>query len=400
MAAAPLRFLRASSALLVCVAMAAGALRGQARQTTDRPEGVVRQSPGADAAPEALFSAAQAARLDGRPEDAATRFVDVATRYPSSPLVPRSLLAAASSLVAAGQPTRAFEPLQRLRNQFPTAPEATTAAELITTLYRFYLRAPAQPPYVYSTSIAPTGGRIRDFRELGAGAGNHLFVATKSALLEFGPAGEVVRSTDMPDSRGVIIDRAGRPMVIGEDGGLRAEGQPVLSLATARPDGKIEAVRVDAGVVTSTGDVIVTNRDQKTLVRFGVDGKPKGEFARAIATRRLAVDDLDQVAALDSDAKAVVLFGRDGKVVARLPERGTGYQFRQPTDIAFDRLGHLYVLDRAALYVFTPQRTLLTTFTVADKSAGAFSNAEALALDSAARLFIFDSRADAVQVYR
>jgi hypothetical protein len=332
--------------------------------------------------------------------EAVSAFNELATKYPASPLAPRALLATASSLVAGGSPSKAFEPLQRLRTRFPMAPEATVAEEWITTLYRFYLRAPAQPAYAYATSIAPAGGRIRDFRDLAVGAGNHLFVATRPALLEFGPAGETIRSAEMPDSRGVIIDPAGRPVIVGDDGGLRAEGQPVLSLATARPDGKLETVRLDAGVVTSAGDVIVTNHDQKTLVRFGADGKPKGEFARGIATRRLTVDDLDRVAALDADAKTVVVFGRDGKVVARIPERGTGYQFKQPVDIAFDRLGHLYVLDRAAVFVFTPQRTLLTTFTVADKAPGAFNNAEAFALDSAARLFIYDSRSSAVQVYR
>jgi hypothetical protein len=69
-------------------------------------------------------------------------------------------------------------------------------------------------------------------------------------------------------------------------------------------------------------------------------------------------------------------------------------------DVAFDRLGHLYVLDRTAVFVFSPQRKLLTTFSIPEKSPGAFTNGEALALDSAARLFVFDGRTNAVQVYR
>ena len=52
-------------------------------------------------------------------------------------------------------------------------------------------------------------------------------------------------------------------------------------------------------------------------------------------------------------------------------------------------------------YVFTHQGSkLLTTFTIAEKSPGAFGNGEAMALDAAARLYVFDARTDAVQVYR
>jgi sugar lactone lactonase YvrE len=198
----------------------------------------------------------------------------------------------------------------------------------------------------------------------------------------------------------MIIDRQGRPITISEDGGLRVAGQPVLSLATTRPDGRLEPMRLDGGVVTSTGDMIVTNHDQKTLVRFAADGKPKGDFARGIAARRVAIDGFDRVAALDADAKSVVLLGRDGQIVTRIPDRGPMYQFRQAVDVAFDRLGHLYVLDRNAIHVFTPQNAWLTTISVPDKTPGSLSSAEAMALDSAARLFVFDSRASIVQVYR
>jgi hypothetical protein len=295
---------------------------------------------------------------------------------------------------------RALDVLQRVRNQFSATSEAALAADQITILYRYYIRAPVQPAYAYASSISTAGGKIRDFRDLGMGAGNHLFVATKSSLFEFGPNGEAVGSTDAPDSRGLIIDRQGRPITITDQGGLRIAGQPLISLTTARADGRLDAVRLDGGVVTSAGDMIVINHDQKTLVRFSIDGKPKGDFARMIAARRLAVDGFDQVAALDTETKSVALFARDGRVLTRLADKGAGYQFKQPVDVRFDRLGHLYVLDRTVVYVFTPQNLLLTTISVPEKTPGSFANAEAMALDSAARLFVFDSRAAVVQVYR
>ena len=362
---------------------------------------VSRLYAGTDAVPEAMYYAGEAARLGGRREEAITRFADLATKYPASPIVPRGLLSSGWSLVQIGQTGRALELLQRIRNQFPSSVEAPVAHAWITILYRLYIRVPAtQPAYAFSSSIGTAGGKIRDFRDFGIGSNDHLFVATKASLIELGGTGEVIKSTDAPDPRGVFIDREGRPVTIHEDGALRVAGQPPISLATAKPDGKLEPVHMDGGVVTSTGTVIVTNHDQKTLVRFSPEGKPEGDFARDVVARRLAIADLDEVAALDGDSKSVVVLSRDGKVVTRITERGTGYQFRQPTDVAFDRLGHLYVLDRAAVFVFSPQRKLLTTFSIPEKSPGAFTNGEALALDSAARLFVFDGRTDSVQVYR
>jgi TolA-binding protein len=382
------------------VALATAATPEQLNAAVAAFDRLAQTSGDSPAAAEARYYAADAIRMAGRRDEAIGRYDEVARRYAASPTAPRALLASAPLLVAGGQAVRALEVLQRVRNRFPTAPEAAAAGDAITLLYRFYIRAPAQPPYAYGGSIPAGDMKIRDFRDLDVGAANHLFVATKSTLVEFGAKGEVVSSTDAPNSRGLIIDRDGRPITITEDGGLRMAGQPLLSLTTTRQDGRLEPVHLDSGVVTSSGTMIVTNRDQKTVVQFSSDGKPKGDFARMIAARRLAVDGQDQVAALDGDTKSVVVFGRDGHVVTRIPERGTGYQFKQPVDVAFDRLGHLYVLDRAAIFVFTPQSTLLTTISIPEKTPGSFANAEALALDSAARLFVFDSRAAVVQVYR
>jgi len=108
-----------------------------------------------------------------------------------------------------------------------------------------------------------------------------------------------------------------------------------------------------------------------------------------------------RLAALDADQKTVTLLARDGRITGRVAERGANYQLRQPGDVAFDALGHVYVLDRAAVYVFTARGDrLLATFMSPDKSAGAFSNAQALALDAAGRLYIYEGRTDIVQVYQ
>lgn len=383
------------------ISLAAGYSPDQVSQAIANFERVSRVYSGTDAVPEALFWAGEAARLGGMREEAISRFSDLTTRYPASPIVSRALLASASALVRGGQPLRAIEQLQRLRNQFPTSPQAATALEWLTILHRLYVKAPTQPAYAYVTSVGGPGGKIRDFRDLDIGPGNTLLVATKANVVELGAKGEVIRTTDAPDAQSMFLDPQGRPLTIHEQGGLRGGGRPPLVLATARSDGKVEPIDIDAAVTLSSGDLIVANRSQKTLIRFSADGRPKGEFAKAISARRLAVADLDDMAALDADQKTVSIINRDGKVIGRVPERGTGYQLRQPVDVAFDRLGHLYVLDRGTVLVFSHQGDkLLTTFTVAERNPGTFQNGEAMALDAAARLYVFEGRADVVQVYR
>ena len=88
---------------------------------------------------------------------------------------------------------------------------------------------------------------------------------------------------------------------------------------------------------------------------------------------------------------------RDGKPLSRSCRRAPNYQFDEPVDLAFDQLGHLYVLDRgkASVYVFGPKNRLITTFTLAEKSPGAFTRARSFGLDAAGRMYIFDERAKA-----
>ena len=50
--------------------------------------------------------------------------------------------------------------------------------------------------------------------------------------------------------------------------------------------------------------------------------------------------------------------------------------------------------------MFGPKNRLITTFTIAEKTPGAFTRARALGLDAAGRLYIFDERVKRIQVYQ
>jgi len=355
---------------------------------------------GTDVAAEALFRAAEAADYAGS-SDALDRFNDLAARYPGMPVVAEGLLHAAVLHAAAGEALKAMDVLQRVRLRYPKTAAAARALNQLTILHRLYLRSPSVAVFGYTRSIGGSAGKFRDFRDLLVDHDNRLLVATRNAVTAFGPAGEVMATREAPDTEAAFIDAQDRLFTIHDQGVIRGEGRSPLALATARTNGRVEPMDIDAAVAVSTGDLIVANRSQKTLVRFSADGRPKGEMAKAIGARRLAASPQDNLAALDADQKTVTLLARDGRITGRVAERGANYQLRQPGDVAFDALGHVYVLDRAAVYVFTARGDrLLATFMSPDKSAGAFSNAQALALDAAGRLYIYEGRTDIVQVYQ
>jgi sugar lactone lactonase YvrE len=156
-----------------------------------------------------------------------------------------------------------------------------------------------------------------------------------------------------------------------------------------------------AAVGLSTGDVLVSDGDTRSVLQFSDAGKYIGEFSKTDASR-LVVNQLDHVAMLDREARSVAIIDRDRRPLQHIGPRGQGYEFKNPVDIAFDAFGHLYVLDRGSftVWVFTPDGKLRTQFTLAEKAPGAFARARALTVDSAGRLFIFDERAEAVRVYR
>ncbi len=359
-------------------------------------ERVPRLFQGSEAVPESMYFAGEAARMGGRRDDALERFNLLSTTFPSSRWTAQALLGAALSLAAAGQPARAMEQLQLVRNKFPSAPEATSALNLNTILYRLYVRVPAQPAFqVTERSIAGPTGKLRDVTALAVDPQSNVVVSMKTGVAVFGPKGAQVRTISALEPRSVFFDRFGHLVTV-QEAGLRDEtGRPV-PLDAPVVEGRPRQFKLEAAVMTAAGDYVLADRSTKSLVRFTADRQFAGDFATRIDARRLVVSDLGVVAALDGDTKSVALYGRDGRPAGRIAERTTAYRLRDPADIAFDRFGHIYVLDRTALFVFSPDgANLLTTFALPERV-----EAASLALDPAGRVYVLDGRSDTVQVYR
>jgi len=229
---------------------------------------------------------------------------------------------------------------------------------------------------------------------------DNVLVVSNTSVTTYGAKGTQTASLPAPEAETVAFDRFGRVITVHE-AGLRVEGKAPVPLVPPIQGDSPRQLKATDGLMTASGEFLVADRDLKSILKFQPDGKYGGEYAKAIAVRRMAINDRDEVIALDRDAKAVSLYSRDGKLLKLIPEKGTGYQLRNPTDVGFDTLGHIYVLDKTAVLVFSPDATkLLTTFTTKEKTPGAFGEGNAMALDAAGRLYVFDGRSDSVKVYR
>ncbi len=366
---------------------------------------VPRLFPGSDAVPASMYYAGEALRLTHRDAEAAVRFRQVSTDYPESEWARRALLSEARCLVLTGKAPRAMELLQRVRQRFPKTPEAVTAVEWNTILYRLYLRAPAQQAFQFAAqrTIAGPGGRVKNVQAMAIGANGHLYASNKDAVLVFDLAGKPAGTMAASDARAIAFDRSGNPTfvcregVVGQDGALRA-------LSVPKQDGTPRTLGdITSGVVTSMGDLLVVDSNAKNIARFAHAGKFAAPFA-PVFPFRLAVDVTDRVVSLDESGNGLSLLEHDGRPRATVPPRGQGYEFDRPMDLAVDPLGHIYVLDRnkATVFVFAqgPQPRLLSAFSIPAKSPGSFRKAVCFALDSAGRLYIYDDDVEKIQVYQ
>jgi TolA-binding protein len=368
---------------------------------------VSRLYPSSEAVPASIYYAGEAYRLSHRDDEAIQSYRQVSTDYPDSEWARRAMLGEARCLVITGKPTRGMELLQRVRQRFPGTPESATAVAWNTILYRLYLRAPAQQAafqFVAQKSIAGASGRLRDIKTMAISPAGLLYVATADGVSALDPSGKVLPGPTAKDARAILFDRSQQPVLICKESVVSQQiaGRP---LSVKKQDGTLRYLNeVTTGVLTSGGDLLVADSSAKNVARFSPDGKLLGPPFSPAFPERLAIDVTDRVASLDQDGSGVTLIDHDGKARPKILQRGSNWQFDRPVDIAFDPLGHVYVLDRnaATVWVFAqgPPPKLLTSFTIPQKSPGVFRKAVCFALDFAGRLYIYDEDVEKIQVYQ
>lgn len=367
-------------------------------------ERVERLFPGNEAVPAAGFYAGEALRLVRRHDEALERFRRVSAAYPNSPWAARANLGAGYCLVQSDRAPGALPEVQRVRQMQPQTSMAADAININSILYRLYVRAPGQPAFAFSGRfVGDERANFGDVIGVTVDRANRLLLGHSKGIAVFDPKGTLTATVSAIDPSAFFVDDAGR-IVFARQGALHTEKVASIPITVPQPAPKpprpVEEIPSVVGL--STGQRIVVDKKEKTVIRVGANGQYLGPFASAINTERLAASALDDVAMIDKDSKAITIVDREGKPLSKIMQKGANYQFDEPVDLAFDQLGHLYVLDRgkASVYVFGPKNRLITTFTLAEKAPGAFTRARSLGLDAAGRIYIFDERVKRIQVYQ
>jgi TolA-binding protein len=365
-------------------------------------ERVPRLFPNDEAVPAAGFYAADALWSVRRNDEALERYRRVSMEFPRSTWAARARLGTAVCLVAADRPVRALEELQRVRQQLPDAPESREALNAATLLYRLYVRAPAQPAYAFASRFPGTeGSKLKDVIGLRIDGDGTLALGHKLGVSLFDAHGKAVRTVAAEEPSAFFVDERGR-LVIARKDRLTVERGESTPLAIPQPDGKLRAVEeIPSAVAMTNGARLVADHKGKQVIKVSPSGAYEKKFL-GVDAERLALNHLDDVAMIDKETKSVVVVDRDGKAIGKIPQKGSGYEFDNPVDLSFDAFNHIYVLDRgrASIFVFGPKNKLLATVSAAEKSPGAFPRAAAFALDPAGRIYVYDDRAQGIQVYQ
>jgi TolA-binding protein len=367
-------------------------------------ERVERLFPGNEAVPAAGFYAGEALRLVRRHDEALERFRRVSASYPNSPWAARANLGAGYCLVHSERAYVALPEVQRVRQMQPQTAMAADALNINSILHRLYVRAPGQPAFSFSGRyIGDEKANFDDVVGVRVDASNRLLLGHKRGIAVFDAKGTLTSTVIANEPSAFFVDETGR-IVFARQGSLHTEKVASMPVLVPQPAPKpARAVEeIPAALALSTGQRILVDKSEKLVIRVGTDGRYVGTFAGPINTERLAMNRLDDVAMIEKDTKSITILDREGKPLSKILSKGPNYQFDEPVDITFDQLGHLYVLDRgkASVYVFGPKNRLITTFTIAEKSPGAFTRARSLGLDATGRMYIFDERAKRIQVYQ
>ena len=339
---------------------------------------------------------------------AAGEFLAVVEDEPAGPGTAEAQTALAEVLIQQREWSAAAEIFQRVVDHTPddgsterTIATATLARRRLSLLHRTVFRPRlGQLPWTAIRRLEVPGRGLRNPVGLAVAPDGRVVVTDEGTdlALTFGRDGELEATT--------VVDRGGFPWA-GPGGELyvldrRVVQQPLGETVPAMfavPDGgglrNLENLRAGARGVLDEWFILDTGL--RRVVRFDRQRKYSTTLVERDGDSEivdLALDRRGRLYALDREQNRVIRFGLDGAAEGTVASR----DWRRPEALTLDALGNVYVLDRdeKTIDVFDPDGTLLLTYGPLLPDGTELRAPRDVAVDEAGRLYVVDRDLDTV----
>ncbi len=340
-------------------------------------------------------------------ESALEDFSRLLEQVPDFSGAPKARLAFADCLFHAGDFQRSMEELQKVRDLYPSKPEAREAVERLTLLHRLRLEPLAGRPVRYAVDAGFNGKMqvlgVKSLVSMAADPEGELLLGDGrgGSVVKVDATGRTIARIVLENVSAVAMDRGGTPVAAG--GGVVVYGKTQRLLnrpdaSSTRPVKDVVSLAADRG-----GRTLVADGKSGEVLLFGRTGEFKTTLHKTasgkLAEVRVGLD--DQVYVLDSREKTISVYS-EGKAVGRLRLDEPPASIAAPVDFAVDDLGDLYVVDGTAgrIVVLDPSGKRVLSTILSEKGKGVLVEPQRVEVDRQGRIYVYDRRSDAIVRFR
>lgn len=353
---------------------------------------------------QALIRVAEIELLLGNTASAASAALQAIEDEPPSSWNRRGLLVLGRALLRQGEWLPAAQTLQQIIDSSPASEPSVgqpadgtldQARQLLGLLHRRVLRpAAGQDPWGRVLRFPISGLELRSPAGIATGPNGQLLLLDdrQGVVALTSPQGAVLRNKSVRGADRPWFDAAGEPWLVLSDTLMQAATGARIQLTEPNSDRGAPLKGLAAAERGNFGDWFVLQKSARSLLRFVDRETPPEEL---FATSRpqlvdLAKDPSGKIYALDADGQQVLEVDLDGTTTATVASG----DWKRPLALSVDELGYIFVLDRGNRRIDIygpdgqPERSL------GPQLAGGIElrNPTDLAVDRAGRLFISDSR--------
>jgi outer membrane protein assembly factor BamD (BamD/ComL family) len=357
--------------------------------------------PGNPWIPAALNATGKALERQGKFQEAVDAYFQVIVDYPKSDWSADAQLGVGRSFVRSGQPLEAMAQFQEVRNGHPDSPEAESALDWLTLLYRFYGAPMMGQSITYHRDPSFKAVLKDDFKDVKAlrvsSSGIHLLERGRKRVVTFDYNGQFAGSKGVGDPYGLFVD-ARNELVIANEKGVNVGDHPRVFTVPAE-DGPEQLEKIRWAACDRLGEIFVYDDDEKKVLRYDPGGQLLGAFPDSTPRkiRTIEIDGAGNIIFLDDD-RNVSVYTPEGQLVSRIQTKRGQLNMDKATDIATDPAGYLYILDEdeASIAVFDASFQLVAQLKSPSLGQGTLEKPTFLDVDASGDLYVYDEDEKAI----